>query len=217
MDYFMGQIMQVGFSFAPRGWFTCQGQILSISQNTALFSLLGTTFGGDGVQTFKLPDAQGRALIGVGNGPGLPPTSWGEIGGTPSVTLNPLQMPIHNHGAIFTPQGGGAISVTPTLQATVLGRGAAASETAAPAAGATLGIAADTSSVGTSPVLYVPAGTTGGAAVNLGGISCTATGGLTGGSVTVQNAGGSQPFSIMQPYLAVMTCICSAGVFPSRN
>lgn len=216
MEYYMGQIMQVGFSFAPRGWMTCQGQILAIAQNTALFSLLGTTYGGNGQSTFGLPNAQGRAFIGVGQGPGLPLYTQGEMAGTPSVTLTTAQMPMHTHGATFTPTTSTPIQVTPQLQATVLGRGGGASETAAPAASSTLGTVADTSSVGSTPVFYVPAGTTG-TAVNLGGISATATGGLTNGNVTVAVAGGSQPFSIMQPYLAVVTCISTSGVFPSRN
>lgn len=216
MEFYLGQIMQVGFTFAPRGWLSCQGQIIAIAQNTALFSLLGTNFGGNGQTTFGLPDAQGRAFIGQGTGPGLPTYTIGERAGTPQVTLTTAQMPMHTHAAQFAPTTNTAIQVTPQLQATVLGRGGTSSETGAPAAGSTLGTAADTSSVGSTPVFYVPAGTAG-TAVNLGGISATATGGLTNGNVTVGVSGGSQPFSIMQPYLAVMTCICTAGVFPSRN
>lgn len=97
MEPFLGQIMPVGFNFAPRGWATCSGQLLPISQNTALFSLLGTTFGGDGRTTFGLPDLRGRSMVGVGNGPGLEPRSWGQRGGINYVTLTVSHMPSHNH------------------------------------------------------------------------------------------------------------------------
>lgn len=97
MEPFLGQIMMVGFGFAPRGWASCSGQILPISQNTALFSLLGTTFGGDGRTTFALPDLRGRTFRGQGNGPGLNPVSWGQRGGANNTTLTAANMPSHNH------------------------------------------------------------------------------------------------------------------------
>ncbi len=97
MEPFLGQIMPVGFNFAPRGWALCEGQLLSISANTALFSLLGTTFGGDGRTTFGLPDLRGRSIVGVGNGPGLSPISWGEKAGAENHTLTVAQMPSHSH------------------------------------------------------------------------------------------------------------------------
>ena len=80
----LGTIVPVGFGFAPRGWASCEGQLLAISQNTALFSLLGTTFGGDGRVTFALPDLRGRTIIGQGTGPGLSTRRWGERLGTQS-------------------------------------------------------------------------------------------------------------------------------------
>jgi microcystin-dependent protein len=98
MEPFIGQILMVGFNFAPRGWAFCQGQLLPISQNTALFSLLGTTYGGDGRTTFALPDLRGRAAIGYGQGPGLPNYSWGQKIGQESHTLTLQEMPSHSHG-----------------------------------------------------------------------------------------------------------------------
>lgn len=95
---FIGEVMLVGWNFAARGWSLCNGQLLSISSNTALFSLLGTTFGGDGRTTFGLPDLQGRVPVGVGNGPGLTPVTWGQKGGVNRVTLNTTEIPSHNHG-----------------------------------------------------------------------------------------------------------------------
>jgi microcystin-dependent protein len=97
VEPFIGQIQMVGFGFAPQGWATCDGQLLSISQNTALFSLLGTTYGGDGVTTFALPDLRGRAPIHQGQGPGLTSRSLGEQDGAETVTLISNQIPAHPH------------------------------------------------------------------------------------------------------------------------
>src|SRR5204863_741685 len=96
-DPLLGEILLVPYNFAPRGWAFCQGQILSISQNTALFSLLGTTYGGNGQTTFALPDLRGRCAISNGQGPGLSNYVLGEVTGTESVTLNSQQLPPHTH------------------------------------------------------------------------------------------------------------------------
>ena len=97
MEPFLGQIMMVGFNFAPRGWALCEGQLLSISQNQALFSLLGTIYGGDGRTTFALPDLRGRMALHPGQGPGLPPYTLGEKSGSPTNTLLVSNLPPHNH------------------------------------------------------------------------------------------------------------------------
>lgn len=97
MEPFIAQIVFFGGNFAPRGWAFCEGQLLAISQNTALFSLLGTTYGGDGRTTFGLPDLRGRSIISPGNGPGLSSISWGQKGGAETHTLNIVQLPSHNH------------------------------------------------------------------------------------------------------------------------
>ncbi|GGF30446.1 phage tail protein [Flavobacterium limi] len=94
---FIGEIKIFGFNFAPRGYATCQGQILSIAQNTALFSLLGTYYGGNGQTTFALPDLQGRAPVGQGQGPGLPSYQIGQKAGINSVTILTSNMPAHIH------------------------------------------------------------------------------------------------------------------------
>lgn len=94
---FLGEIRMVGFNFPPRGWTFCDGQILPIAQNTALFSLLGTTYGGDGRTTFALPDLRGRVAVHPGNGPGLPTYQWGQRGGTNNYTLTQGQLPSHTH------------------------------------------------------------------------------------------------------------------------
>lgn len=96
-DQFVGEIRAFGFTFAPTGWALCNGQLLPISQNTALFSLLGTQFGGDGKSTFALPNLQACAPLGFGQGPGLSSRAIGETGGEPAVTLLASQMPSHTH------------------------------------------------------------------------------------------------------------------------
>ena len=94
---FLGQIMMFGGNFAPRGWALCDGQLLSIAQNTALFSILGTTYGGNGQTTFGLPDLRGRAPVHAGSGPGLSPYTLGESTGSESVTLAAGQLASHTH------------------------------------------------------------------------------------------------------------------------
>jgi len=102
-DPFIGEIQIYGFNFAPANWAYCNGQLMSVSQNTALFSLLGTTFGGDGRTTFALPNFQGQVACGQGNGPGLTPRVQGETFGSATATLSYDQMPAHNHSMrIFT-------------------------------------------------------------------------------------------------------------------
>src|SRR6187402_1117505 len=96
-DPFVAEIRIFPFSFAPKGWAFCDGQLLPLSQNTALFSLLGTTYGGDGKTTFALPDLRGRAPIHQGQGPGLTSRSLGEQDGTETVTLISSQIPAHAH------------------------------------------------------------------------------------------------------------------------
>ena len=94
---FIGQICMFGANFAPRSWALCDGQILLISQNTALFSLLGTLYGGDGRNTFALPEMRGRLPRHQGTGPGLTPRQIGKKDGIEDVVLNPAQMPLHTH------------------------------------------------------------------------------------------------------------------------
>lgn len=97
MEVFMGLIAAFGFNFPPRGWMSCSGQLVSISQNSAMFALLGTMYGGDGQTTFGLPDLRGRTLVGMGSGPGLAPVQQGEKSGSQQVTILSVNMPQHNH------------------------------------------------------------------------------------------------------------------------
>jgi len=110
---YVGEIRAFGFNFAPRGWATCDGQIIPISQNTALFSILGTTYGGNGISNFALPNLQGATPLGQGQGPSLSTYVLGQSGGTETVTLGINELPSHNHtanavaapGTLLSPQG----------------------------------------------------------------------------------------------------------------
>jgi microcystin-dependent protein len=103
---FVGQVIPVPYNFAPTGWALCNGQVLSIAQNTALFSLLGTAFGGDGKSTFGLPNLQGCVAIDAGQGTGLSSYNLGDTGGADSVTLTQNQLAAHSHGALAFGRGG---------------------------------------------------------------------------------------------------------------
>lgn len=115
MTPFIAQIQPFAFNFAPRGWVLCNGQILAISQYTAVFALVGTTFGGDGRTSFGVPDLRGRSMVGVGTGPGLINRAWGQRGGANFVNLTTSQLPSHSHvaqlkgrkepGGSFNPRG----------------------------------------------------------------------------------------------------------------
>lgn len=97
MEPYIGQIQGFGFTFAPVGWAPCSGQVISIAQNTALFALIGTTYGGNGQTTFALPDLRGRVMVHPGSGPGLSSIAWGQVAGFESVTLLASNLPPHNH------------------------------------------------------------------------------------------------------------------------
>lgn len=230
MEAFIGTIMPVAFNFAPQGWALCNGQLLSISQFSALFSLLGVQYGGDGQTTFGLPDLRGRVAIGQGQGPGLTPVQMGDLGGTNngamtlngggSVTLTTANMPAHKHGATFS--GTGAAPLAATVHVNT-----AQGSSLAPAEGSYLG-AVKMSGPGSTASLYVAGQPTATAALGAGSVTTTGTaGGITGGTVAVDTNGGGQPFnmpvsvtgqtSLMQPYTGVNYIICLYGVFPSRQ
>lgn len=128
-DPFIGQIQTFGFNFNPRGWAFCNGATLPIQQNTALFSLIGTIYGGNGQTTFQLPNFAGRAGAQQGQGPGLSPRTLGEAFGTNTVTLTQNQIPAHTHNLVLfaqnnaasrasSPSAGNALSVASSAAAT---------------------------------------------------------------------------------------------------
>ena len=212
---FLGEIIMFAGNFAPRGWALCNGQILSIAQNTALFSILGTTYGGDGQSTFALPDLRGRVPTGTGQGPGLPAVVLGEAAGTPTVTLTINQLPTHNHQAVF--QGTQSQVGAPTIEVGTSSTGALTN----PTNGATTYLTAVTAATNVGDTvdfqgLYTSTAPATGAKGSLGGVSGGGTVTPTG-TVTVGNAGNNLPFSIAQPFLGINFIIATSGIFPSRN
>jgi microcystin-dependent protein len=120
-DPFVAEIRIFPFNFAPKGWAWCDGQLLPLSQNTALFSLLGTTYGGNGKSNFALPDLQGRAAMHPGQGPGLSLHDLGETGGSETVSLLESEIPSHSHGLLASQAD--AIEITPAGQNFAAGTG----------------------------------------------------------------------------------------------
>lgn len=115
MEAFIGSIILFAGNFAPRGWALCEGQLLPIAQNTALFSILGTTYGGNGTTTFALPDLRGRVPVGFGRGPGLTNVALGEMSGSETNTLLVSNLPPHNHPLhANTTTTGRGVEVSPT-------------------------------------------------------------------------------------------------------
>ncbi|GAB5416281.1 MAG: tail fiber protein [Crocinitomicaceae bacterium] len=188
MEPFLGQIQPFGFNFAPRGWAKCDGQLLSIAQYSALFSLLGTTFGGDGRTSFGLPDLRGRSIVHIGNGPGLSTISWGERGGRENVTLTQPNMPSHSHALI---------NGTANVRLYTTDNGDAVNESDSGANGLGTG--------GTMPDIYRETPT---AADHVAGLDISGTTSLSGSSI---------PFNIRNPFLGINVCIAMQGIFPSRS
>lgn len=214
MEPFLGQILIVGFTFPPRGWATCGGQIMSIAQNSALFSLLGTTYGGNGQVTFGLPNLGGRTPIGQGQSPGTSLYVLGQMSGVENTTLLTQNMPMHQHTATTSVAvDASGVSATTTINAV-----SAPTARAANPAGNVLTVPQTS---GASPVaVQAFAAPTAGAAVTMAPeMATTALHGapVISAATTVQPAGGSQPFSILQPYIAMNYIIATDGIFPSRN
>lgn len=114
MEGYLAQVIGFAGNFAPRNWAFCHGQLIAISSNSALFSLLGTNYGGDGRSTFGLPDLRGRVMVGQGRGPGLQPNVLGQTGGQDFVTLTQANLPAHNHVATMHGESNVATSGDPT-------------------------------------------------------------------------------------------------------
>lgn len=201
-DPFLGEIRMAGFNFAPYGWAQCQGQTIAISQNEALFSLLGTYFGGNGQSTFQLPDLQSRTPVGMGQGLGLSAVVIGEQGGTENTQLLSSNMPQHTHTATVT--GGGTVTGSISIPATTT----AGTEGSVPSNTAVLGPIGVSNHPGSLYSTATPNTTL--APFNVS---------LQAAAPAVQNsiAGSGLPFSLRNPYLGVNFIIALQGVFPSRG
>ncbi|UOQ72761.1 phage tail protein [Hymenobacter cellulosilyticus] len=182
-EAYIGSIVLFAGNFAPRNWAFCDGSLLSIAQNSALYSILGTTYGGNGTTTFALPDLRGRTPVHANNGqpgPGQQPVQLGEVAGTRNVTLLATQMPAHTHTlAVNTGNG----------------------TTSSPAGAVPAVSNFEDPGTGNQVVVNSYAPTPNGVA----------------NPQTISAAGGSQPFSVMQPYLGLNYIICLYGIYPSRS
>ena len=202
---YLGGMCAFGGNFAIRGWAKAEGQLLSIASNSALFSILGTTYGGDGRTTFALPDLRGRSAIGSGQGPGLPNFQIGQRGGRETVTLITANMPVHNHGATTTV----TTVVDSTGSSAVLRALAASSSTNVPT-GNVLANSPRRENIYSNNVPNVD--------MALDSIDLTLNLSATSSASTAVNStGGSQAFNVRDPYLAVTWLIALQGIFPSRN
>lgn len=178
MDAYVGTVQSFAFAFAPRGWARCDGQQLSIAQATALYSLIGVTYGGDGSRYFNLPSLGGRTVVGQGQSIGvMQPYAVGQQGGAEQQTIRDENLPRHRHVLAATDKP--ATSDTPSADK-VLAR------------------AADTS----------------GNAINIYGPAAER---ISMAPESIDFAGASQPFPLLQPYLTLNYCICIEGPYPSRN
>ncbi|MEM8488895.1 MAG: tail fiber protein [Bacteroidota bacterium] len=205
-DPYIGQVATFGFNFCPRGWTPAQGQLLSIAQNTALFSLYGTMYGGDGRTTFALPDLRGRAVVTAGQSPGLHHYPMGARGGIETVTLSIAEMPSHNHPGTAS----GVSSATATMTGTATATVAATQEKILRQSGSDSGVAER--SGGTSDgTISAPTVT-----VSLDNLAISSID-VNGLAVTTHNVGGNQAHENRMPYLAMTSCVALVGVFPSRN
>ncbi len=206
MDEFIGIIKIFGGNFAPQGWAMCQGQLLSISQNQALFSILGTIYGGDGITNFALPDLRGRIALGMGNGPGLSPYTQGQKAGNENTSLNLGNLPSHNHTLLQTAIAGQAnIRISDNVANAPNGKNNALAQVTNLLPGST----------SDRPQIYESS--PGFTENNMLNASSVDTSQLNLPATPTTPVGNNIPFSNLQPYIAVNFIICLQGIYPPRN
>ncbi len=188
MEGTIGEVRIFSGNFAPRAWAFCEGQLLPISQNTALFSIIGTIYGGDGRTTMALPDLRGRVPLGPGNGPGLSSYREGQKGGVETVTLNTTQIPSHSHAASGKIFASNIQGTTYEPQGNTFAQGIVNIDRSTTVEAKTY--------TNASPNEFMAA---------------------NGVQVTTGNTGGNQSHENRQPYLSTYYIICLQGTFPSRS
>ena len=196
MEVFIGTIFGWAPNFAPMGWMFCQGQVLSISQYTAVFALVGTTYGGNGVSTFGLPNLQARIPVGAGQGPGTSNYVQGQVAGTESTTLTVPQLAMHNH--VAQPNLASSISAS-------TGNASLAAPSGSEVLAKAVGLDSEENPVSVS--IYAPSTSA----------NTTLQGGPVSGNITIGLTGGSQPVPILQPFQVIQYIFCVEGLFPPRN
>lgn len=189
IEIYLGTVLAFGFNWAPQGFAICNGALLSIQANTALFSLLNVTYGGNGTQNFGIPDLQGRTIIGQGAGAGLTPRIAGQKDGFESTALTLNQLPSHTHAATFT---GSSVTIKANSGAGAAPNPGGRNTTLASLASGALynGVAPDT-------------------ALNVGGGAVT-------GTVVNAAAGNGASFTNMPPFQVLNYCIATEGLYPCR-
>lgn len=194
LNPFVGEIQMVAFAFAPKGFALCDGSLLQISQYPALFSLIGVSYGGDGVHTFGLPDLRGRHPIGAGRGPGLQPVQVGDAGGSEAVSLAPNQMPSHTHPATVQPGAHAQQSCFSGVGSLTSPAGAIPADVIEPVSGAALQAFANPTAANQA-MAPLPL------ALQIG----------------VGPTGDGAPVGIRNPFVGVNFVIALTGVYPSRD
>lgn len=214
MEVYVGFIAALPYTFVPVGWLSCNGATIAIQSNQVLYSLIGITFGGDGVTNFKIPDIRSRAIVGAsvsgsGIGAGLTPQRQGAIGGVESVTLGPTQIPLHTHSAVISnasaPVNG---TITAKMNVSSNGGNSAASGNYL-AASTSNGDNIYNSAAGTLAALNNSsiAVTTSGMNATLNNVPVAVTPGPSGGGGAHENR---------MPYIAIQYCIATTGIYPQR-
>jgi len=214
-EMYMGQLLPFAGNFVIRGTAAAKGSLLSISQNTALFSILGTTYGGDGQVTFGLPNLQGRSPIGAGLSTLGTTYDLGEVGGTENVTLTSSNMPTHTH--LATTSGLAVDTTGLTVNTSGLTATLKASGSAADSPDPTGALAQSTNNTNIYQDGGVPAIALAAGSVAIGGSATIGGSASVSGNVTIGLAGGSQPFQNTSPYQAITWLIVMNGIFPSRS
>jgi microcystin-dependent protein len=212
----MGTIILFAGNFAPQGWFTCEGQTLPVSQYSALFSILGTYYGGDGQTTFKLPDLRGVFPTQCTNINSAHPGgtyTFGQVGGAQNATITAANMPPHTHTIV---KGNGSnLTGTVSVTTTVGANDSTTGSTASPAAGSVLGQNSDPGGSGAAPALYNTQATS----VNLGGVNSVVANNLsfdpTGLTLTPWGSG-PQPVPTVPNFVAMQYIIAVEGIYPTR-
>lgn len=211
-DPYIGEISYVTFNYAPRNWFACDGQMISISQNPALYSLIGTTYGGDGRSTFALPDMRGRVPVHQGRGPGLNTYRIGYKGGSELMALSVNTLPAHTHIATATSDSQSSVAAGATATSHLKAANTTAgTNDASGNALANVDLSRGNVYSTTAPTVEMNAGSVvtvlDGVAINTNTIT----------NVAIANTGNSERFPIMQPYLVVNCIIAMDGTFPPRD
>jgi microcystin-dependent protein len=193
-DPYIGSVCMTAANFCPRGYLAANGQLVPVVDNTALFSLLGTTYGGDGRSTFGVPDLRGRTPVGAGSGLGLTQVLLGARRGAETRTLSLATLPAHIHEAAFEPVPGGGLKAS-----------TATGGSPSPSTNSFLG-AMKAAGMGNAPSLYT---TDGSKLTSIQGLDID-------GGIEIATTGQGQPFAIIPPQLGLLYCIAAQGMFPPR-